>query len=157
MVIHVQAINNLTPEDYILIQNEHAAIERYIADLRDTCCNLENNLGCSSCSREKWGSCTGRLPSFLYDLIALVGRHFAHEETIMLSRPHVSDEYEYFRIHREAHSNLMQQLRVTVDECTRFEQGRTAESYRHLYNRILQLFEEHDNTFDDPFIQSVLK
>jgi hypothetical protein len=157
MVIHVQAIKNLNPDDYIQIEDEHLRIQKYVTDLRNTCSNLTNNLECPSCSREKWGSCRGLLPSFFYDLIALIGRHFSNEESIMLSRPHVTEDYEYFREHRKAHYDIMHQLQEIIGESNSLgSQGSTADSYRHLHSRILLLFEEHDSTFDDPFIQSTL-
>jgi len=157
MVVHVQALKKLAPDDYFLIEMEHSRIKKFMADLRKTCCNLENQLDCQSCSREKLGSCRGLLPSFFYDLVALIGRHFSNEESIMLSRPHVTEKYEYFRTHKKAHSEIMHQLDVIVSECKSLcDQGGTANSYRHLYSKILQLFEEHDRSLDDPFIQSTM-
>lgn len=157
MVIHLQAIKHLNPDDYIQIENDHLRIQKYVTDLRNICCNLTNNHDCQSCSREKRGSCGGLLPSFFYDLIGLVGRHFSNEESIMLSRPHVTEDYEYFHKHRKAHYDIMHQLEGVVSESSSLcNQGSMADSYRHLHSRILHLFEEHDRSFDDPFIQSIL-
>ncbi|HLD09576.1 MAG TPA: hypothetical protein VJB68_05970 [Methylophilaceae bacterium] len=155
MAVHVQTIRKLAPADYLLIEKEHARLERFLCDLRDTCCNLDNLLSCQSCSSEKLASCRGRLPSFFHDVIDLAGKHFDHEESIMLNRPHVTTEHEYFRIHSQAHTNIMQMLNAMVGECSSLdEQGNTAEGYRQFYKKLSDLLEEHDRSFDDPFIQS---
>src|SRR3972149_7675247 len=154
MVIHLQAVKKLAPADYLLIEEEHARLERLLHDLRDTCCNLDNLLSCQSCSSGKLASCRGRLPSFLYDVIDLSGNHYYHEESIMLSRPHVTEEYEYFRTHHQAHVDIMQKLNALVGECSSLDnQGSTAEGYRQFYKKLSDLFEEHDRCFDEPFIQ----
>jgi len=42
-----------------------------------------------------------------------------------------------------------------VDECLLLgKQNNTADIYRQFYKEISHLFEEHDRTFDDPFIKS---
>ena len=157
MVIHVQAIKNLTPADYLLIEKEHERLKRLLQDLHDTSCNLDNLLSCQSCSKEQLASCRGHLPSFFHDLINLAGKHFYHEESIMLSRPGVTEEYEYFRNHRQAHTNIMRELNSIISECSSLDKmGKTDESYRQLFKKVSDLFEEHDRSFDDPFIQSTL-
>jgi len=155
MATHAQTVKNLTPADYLLIEEEHAALEGLLSDLHDTCCNLDSLLSCESCSSEKLASCQGRLPSFSFDLIELAGRHFYHEESIMLSRPHVTEEYEYFRAHRQAHANIMRGLTVAVNACAALgKDGNTAEGYRQFCQKTSELLEEHNRAFDDPFIQS---
>ena len=155
MVIHLQAIRRLAPADYLLIEKEHAQLERFLYDIRDTCCNLDNLLNCQSCSSEKLASCRGRLPSFLHDVIELADKHFYHEETIMLSRPHITEEYEYFRIHHQAHEDIMKKLIALRGESSSLDkQGNTAEGYRLFYKKLSDLLEEHDRSFDDPFVQS---
>lgn len=156
MSSHVQNIKGISADDYKLIREEHERLDRFLQDLRDTCCNLDNQLDCNSCSREKFASCHGRMYSFLYDLLDITDKHFYNEESIMLSRPHISEEYEYFRLHRQAHFNIMRSLKSIVDDCASLdERGITAEGYRQLYEKISTLFEEHGRLFDDPFIQSV--
>src|SRR5664279_3808271 len=153
MTVHVQAIRKLAPADYLLIEKEHARLEGLLHDLHDNCCNLDNLLSCQGCSSEKLASCRGRLPSYIHDLIDLVDMHFYHEESIMLSRPQVTEKYEYFRIHHQAHIDIMQKLNALVGECSSLDmQGNTAESYRQFYKKLSNLFEEHDRSFDDPFI-----
>ncbi len=157
MLIHNQAIKELAPADYLIIEKEHALLEKFLNDLRDACAcsNLDKLPDCQSCTHEKQTSCQGRLPSFLYYVIDLAGKHFDHEETIMLGRPHVTKEYEYFRIHRQAHADIMQKLHALVDECFSLENNNNAaEVYRQFYKELSDLFEEHDRSFDDPFIQS---
>jgi len=155
MAIHVQSVSKLAPADYFLIEEEHARLKGLLHDLHDTCCNLDNLLSCQSCSSEKFASCRGRLPSYIHDLIDLVDMHFYHEESIMLSRPQVTVKYEYFRIHKQAHDSIMQELNSIVGECFSLDKlEKTAEGYRHFYKRLSDLFEEHDRCFDDPFIQS---
>ncbi len=157
MVIHANAIKSLATDDYVVIEEGHSRLHKFLNDLYNTCCNLDNQLNCDSCSGEKHASCKGHLPSFFYDLLDLTSKHFYHEESIMLSRPHVTEEYEYFRRHRQAHQNILRELNRLVNECTSLnKQSATAQSYRHLYKTISELFEEHDRAFDDPFIQSTI-
>lgn len=155
MVIHDQAIKQLAAADYLLIEKEHAQLEKFLHDIQDTCCNLDNSLTCQSCSTGKLASCRGRLPSFLHDVIDLADKHFYHEESIMLSRPHVTEEYNYFRIHHQAHEDIMRKLYALCGECASLDsRGNTAEGYRQFYKKLSNLLEEHDRSFDDPFIQS---
>lgn len=155
MVIHASAIKSLAPGDYAVIEDEHSRLHKFLSNLYTTCCNIDNHLPCDSCTGEKHASCKGHLPSFFYDLLDLCGKHFFHEESIMLGRPHVTEEYEYFRLHRQAHQKIMRDLNRLVIECGSLgKQGNVAQSYRHLHKEISDLFEEHDRAFDDPFILS---
>jgi hemerythrin len=157
VVVHGQAIKSLSPDDYLLIEKEHSRLERYLKDLRDTCCNMENQLNCQSCSSEKSASCRGQLPSYFYDLNDLVGKHFYNEESIMLSRPNITEDYGYFRNHRQAHLSVMRELQEIVGKCALLaRQGHTADAYRQLYRDISNVLDEHDRSFDDPFIQSTI-
>ncbi|MBI1175740.1 MAG: hypothetical protein GC139_10830 [Sideroxydans sp.] len=158
MIMHSQAVKKLSPEDYRLIEDEHLRLHELLNNLRSTCCNLDSELGCQTCTREKMASCFGQLTSFFYNLINHSDNHFKHEEAIMLKRPEVTAEYEYFRDHRQAHHAIMKTLESIVSECMALNrQGNTAEGYRQLYNKVLELFREHDRAFDDPFIQSTRK
>ena len=155
MAIHVQAISKLAPADYLLIEEEHNRLGMLLRDLHGTCCNLDNLLNCHGCDSAKLASCRGRLPSYIHDLIDLVDMHFYHEESIMLGRPQVTVGNEYFRIHKQAHDNIMQELKSIAGECNSLAKlERIAEGYRHLYKKLSDLFEEHDRCFDDPFFQS---
>jgi hemerythrin len=157
MLVHNKAIKELAPADYLVIEKEHKLLEKYLIDLRDACvCSTADKLAdCHVCDYGKQTSCQGRLPSFLFHIIDLAGKHFDHEETIMLSRPHVTRQYEYFRIHHQAHADIMLKLQRLADECLSLRvQGNTAEIYRQFYENISDLFEKHDRFFDDPFMES---
>jgi len=162
MLVHNYAINKLTPADYLVIKKEHKLLEKYLIDLRDACacCHLdkvpdEDFFDCQPCVHEKQASCQGRLPSFLFHITDLARKHFEHEETIMLSRPHVTEDYEYFRTHRQAHVDIMQKLQSLADKCLVLgNTGSIAKVYCHFYEEISSIFEQHDRLFDDPFIVS---
>lgn len=157
VLVHHQAIKNLAPADYIIIEKEHAQLEQFLIDLREACacCNLNSPPDCQSCIHEKQSSCQGRLPSFLFYVIDLVGKHFDHEETIMLSRPNVTEEYEYFRKHRQAHMEILKKLDTLAKECISLDKsGNTPEAYRQLNMQFSQMLDAHDSDFDDPFIHS---
>lgn len=157
MLVHNKAIKELTPTDYLVIEKEHKLLEKYLHSLREACVcsNLDKLPDCKVCDKEKQSSCLGRLPSFLFNIIELAARHFKDEETIMLSRPNVTRQYEYFRIHRQAHDDIMLKLQGLVDEClTLRNDGNVAEIYVKFYDKFSDLFEKHDRFFDDPFIAS---
>jgi len=160
MLVHRQAIIGLAPADYLVIETEHKLLDKYLSDLRDACAcsNIGKLLDCHGCTREQQTSCQGRLPSFLLHIIDLAGEHFSHEETIMLSRPHVTSDSEYFCIHQQAHVDLLQKLYALSDECLSLRnEGNTAEIFRRFHKTLSDLFEEHDRNFDDPFIESTIK
>ncbi|MDP1660259.1 MAG: hypothetical protein Q8L73_13040 [Methylotenera sp.] len=159
MLVHSQAIKELAPADYLIIENEHKLLEKYLGNLRDACAcsNLDKLPDCQRCDHEQQTSCQGRLPSFLFHIIDLAGKHFDHEETIMLSRPHVTRDYEYFRSHQQAHADVMQKLHALSDECLLLRnQNNTAEIYSQFYEKLSSIFDEHDRNFDDPFIESTI-
>lgn len=146
------AIKMPDPVDYILI--EHELLERYLNDLHHAC--VYDNLDSQRDDNEKKASRQGRLPSFLSRIVDLAAKHFDHEEAIMLSRPHVTEDSEYFRIHRQAHVDLTQRMQAMVNKCLSLDkQSNTAETYRQFYVELTGLFEEHARLFDDPFIQSI--
>lgn len=157
MSVHVQAIKALPAADYLVIEKEHQLLEKFLNDLKDACAcsKLDRLPDCNRCDHEKQTSCQGRLPSFLHYVIDLAADHFDHEEAIMLSRPHVTEDYEYFRMHKLAHAEIMQKLNALVDECFALDrESNTAEVYMRLYEQLSEMFETHDRSFDDPFIQS---
>jgi len=160
MLVHRQAIRVLAPADYLVIETEHKLLDKYLTDLRDACeCSkIGNLLNCQACDKEQQASCQGRLPSFLLHIIDLASEHFAHEETIMLSRPHVTEDSEYFRNHHLAHADLLQQLYALSDKCLLLRNnGNTADIFSQFHKTLKDLFEEHDRDFDDPFIESTMK
>jgi hemerythrin len=157
MSIHVEAIKALAADDYLIIEKEHQLLKKFLSDLKDACaCSKQVELpDCNLCDHERQTSCQGRLPSFLHYVIDLAADHFDHEEAIMLSRPHVTEDYEYFRVHKLAHAEIMQELNDLVNECFALDrESNTAEVYIRFYERLSNIFEEHDRSFDDPFILS---
>ncbi|MDD2833571.1 MAG: hypothetical protein PHD12_06110 [Methylotenera sp.] len=159
MLVHSQAIKALSPDDYLVIEQEHKLLEQYLESLRDACsCSKATQTpDCQRCDHEMQASCQGRLPSFLFHIIDLASKHFEHEETIMLSRPHVTKDYEYFRAHRLAHEAIIDQLYALSEECLALRnQANIAEIFNQFYKRLNALFEGHDQDFDDPFIKSTI-
>jgi len=155
MIMHANSVKRLPQEDYDQIEEEHVRLMEVLGELKATCCNIQNQMGCEGCSREKHGACRGQLTSFFYNLVNLAFNHFSHEELIMLKRPHVTTEYEYFRNHKQAHQDILLDLDRIVNTCRSFkEQGQIAEAYRQFHGRVSSLLTEHDQSFDDPFIQS---
>ncbi|BCK86794.1 hypothetical protein MIZ01_0560 [Sideroxyarcus emersonii] len=155
MALHVQAIRNLAPEDYLLIEEEHLRLHRFLENLRSTCRNLNNQQNCQSCPREQLGTCRGRLASFFLNIIDISFNHFTHEESVMLRQGSVTEEHEDFRTHQQAHREILHALDTIISECASLDaQGKTAEAYRQLYRRLSEMFNEHDRLFDNPFIQS---
>lgn len=155
MIMHAHSVKSLPQEDYVQIEKEHTRLREVLSELKGTCCNIQNQLGCEGCSQEKHAACIGQLNSFFYNLVNLAFNHFSHEELIMLKRPHVTTEYEYFRNHKQAHQTILLDLDRVVSTCRSFKQkGQAAEAYRLLHRNVSKLFAEHDQSFDDPFIQS---
>ena len=155
MIMHADSIQSLPQEDYALIAKEHSRLREVLNELKGTCCNIQNQLGCEGCSQEKRAACKGQLTSFFYNLVNLAFNHFHHEELIMLKQPHVTTEYEYFRNHKQAHQTILLDLDQVINACRSHKQkGQTAEAYRLLHNNVSGLFAEHDRSFDDPFLQS---
>lgn len=149
---------NLSSEDYILLEEEHKQLGKYLSDIRDTCINLENHLDCQGCGREKHASCRGRFPSFLYRLLETTSKHYSHEEAVLLAGLHVAEKYGYFQVHRQAHIDTIKAVKVVAEACDALEdRALTAEAYRQLYQKIGNLFEEHTHTFDVSFIKPAKK
>jgi hemerythrin len=157
MLLHDQAVKNLDPKDYLLIEKEHAQLEQFLADLATACAcaQIDKPSLHSNCSPENQASCQGRLPSYLYYVCDLAAKHFDHEEDIMLSRPHVTEDYAYFRLHRLAHIDILQNINDLVDQCVALGKlDHTAEIYRKFHHELSEIFAAHDRAFDDPFIAS---
>lgn len=155
MLTHENASNSLSPHDYIVIVAEHVQLDKLLDDIRDACSNLNNPQDRMECSSERLASCKSRLPTFLLDAVDLAGRHFIREESIMLSGSGVTHKSECFRAHRKSHDQFLKQLKSVVVECSKLDMNdKTAEAYRHLYKNFSGMLEEHERSFDAPFIRS---
>jgi hemerythrin len=156
MVIHANEIKKLTPEDFALIEQEHLRLAGYMDRIHETCCFIEGENSCNNCGREKMASCSGRLTSFLIDIINVAEEHFDHEEKIMLKRSSDIANNTYFIAHQKAHDKILLQLESLGKDCHAFDKaGNTVEAYRFLYRQLGDIFSAHDLEFDDPFIQSL--
>lgn len=154
MLIHDKAVKKLAVADYIMIEQEHEQLKRFLDDLQDTCRRLDT-LFTQETASEQIATYRGRLPSFLFYVTELAAKHFSHEEAIMLTRPNVTVNDKYFRMHQQSHNEIMQKLDVLVDECFSLDaKVSIAEIYHQFHQKLSALFEEHDRAFDDPFIQS---
>lgn len=152
---HADKIKKLSPEDYALIEHEHARLASYIDKMHDTCIYIKGTHLCSDCGREKQASCSGRLTSFLMDIVNIAEEHFDHEEEIMLSRSVGAANNEYFVAHKKAHNDILLQLESLSKTCNQYDkQDKTVDAYRYLYQQLVGIFSAHDLAFDDPFIQS---
>lgn len=161
MLFHHQSIKELPPAESLIIENVHNLLEKYLSNLRNACAcsNLGKLSDPQTLDHEKHTSCQGRLPSYLFYVIELAAKHFDHEETIMLSRPHVTEDDEYFRMHQQAHTDIMEKLNALVDEYLPLgNQSIAAKIYIKFYKKLSDLFTEHNSSFKDPFyIQSRIK
>ena len=157
MSLHNKSIIELSPANHLVIEQQHKMLEKYFIDLRDACAYsaTDKQVDCHLCDHEKQASCQGRLPSFLFHIIDLAGKHFDHEETIMLNSAHDTEQYDSIRLHQHAHEGMMLKLQGLANECLSLrEQDNTLEIYHYFYEKISDLFEKHDRHFDDPFIKS---
>ena len=143
----LESLRNLSSDDCELIGKRHQQLESFVTDLRDTCSNLGNEFDCTACSTAKLASCRGRFPSFLYRLLETTGTHYHDEESIMLSRSHVTEKYEYFCTHHQSSSyDIIEELRLIVVECASVnQQGLPVDGYRQLYKKVSTLFKEEND------------
>jgi hemerythrin len=153
--IYALEVRQLSPAEYKLIEDEHLQLHNSLKNLRNTCRNLDNQGSCKNCSREQIAACQGRLASFFYNFINIATNHFEHEETIMLRVSLLAQDKEDFRSHQRAHTNILNELKSKVSQCALLDaRGDTSEAYRQLYNRMSELFEEHERLLDGPYIKS---
>lgn len=151
----VQEISGLSAEDHRLIEDEHARLERFLHDLRDTCKEFCTQNDCQGCERERIASCRGRLTSFFYDFLDLVAEHFENEEKIMRGSLLAMEDSPYYRQHQEEHASLMREMRTLMQESAALsEQGNTAQAIRQLYSRVTARFGEHARLYDTPFLRA---
>jgi hemerythrin len=146
--------SELSAEERLLLDEEHARLERFLADLRDTCENFSAEGDCFSCSRAQVATCQGRLNSFNYDFLDLVAEHFENEEAIMLNSLKAADEDVYFLRHRAEHVRLMTEVKDLMRESADLSrQGNPSEAIRRLERKVAEMFGDHAHVFDVPFLQ----
>lgn len=145
--------------DLLLIDEEHARLEQFLNDLRDTCDNFGAQGNCYGCSRAQVATCQGRLASFFYDFLDLLAEHFENEERMMRESlmAEADDEVddEHFRQHRAEHARLMSEVRNLMQESAVLShQGNPSEAVRQLDRKIAEIFGMHVQAFDVPFLQA---
>jgi hemerythrin len=146
---HYRNSNVLTFADRYLIDEEHARMERFLRDLRETCAELDALEDCNGCDNGKAASCQGRLNSFMYDFLDIISEHFENEEKIMqicLSDP---EHNEYIRRHLTAHEKLMREIKILMREADELNKhGITVLAIRQIYNQIEEMFKVHAHEYD---------
>ena len=151
-----QDVRTLNPVELGLIEREHAHLQRFLCDLRDTCCEFESGRNCDGCEHEKTVSCQGRMASFCYDFMDLVDEHFDNEEQFMRAGLASPEDDDDFLRHLQAHSRLTQEMRKSVLQAlTLSKQGDTAAAVRLLYDEISRMFGEHARAYDRTFTPDV--
>ena len=146
----------LSTADRMLIDAEHARLEQFLCDLRDTCENFGAQGDCYRCSRAQVATCQGRLTSFFYDFLDLIAEHFENEEKIMLGSFPASGEDDEIARHQKEHARLMMEVKGLMRESAEFSsQGNPSEAIRRLEKKISELFGEHAHTFDSRFLKAV--
>ncbi len=145
--------NAPSADDRLLIDAEHARLEQFLKDLRDTCENFGASGNCYGCSRVQVATCQGRLTSFFFDFLDLISEHFDNEERIMLDTLPPSEQDGYFLRHQAAHARLTREVREFMRESAVFSnQGNPSEAIRRLERKISELFGHHAHAFDDIFL-----
>lgn len=148
----ISRVCDLDPADRQLIDREHARLEGFVHNLRETCVRFDTPLACASCSREKFASCQGRLTSFCYDFMDLVAEHCENEERIICNSLRISND-EYFQRHKAEHARLMRDMAELMSEVSAMNRsGDTAQAIRLLHQWISETFEAHAHTYDQVFL-----
>jgi hemerythrin len=150
-----QIANELSRDERLMIDEEHARLEQFLEDLHDTCENFLLQGNCFGCTRTQVATCQGRLSSFFFDFIDLVDAHFDTEEKIMLGSLKASSEDAYFKKHQAEHVRLVNEVRNLMRESSKFsQQGNPSEAIRRLESKLDELFGVHSHEFDAPFLQA---
>lgn len=154
MAIHIEALQNLSSQDFMEISEDHVRLNDTLNLLCTTCHHIDNLLDCQSCSREKLATCQGRLVSFFYNVINFSTTHFKQEESIMLRQAGVTKDDDDYRRHQQAHVNIINALNGIISECDLLDaKGKTADAYRNFCSRMSDQFKEHDRLFDGIYLK----
>jgi hemerythrin len=149
-----QIASDLAASEQRLIDDEHARLEQFLTDLRDTCENFGANGNCYGCTRTQVATCQGRLSSFFYDFLDLVAEHFENEEKIILGTLKAADKDAYFLQHQAEHSRLIEEVRKLMRASSLMSQrGNPSEAIRQLEGFIAEMFRVHAHAYDIPFLQ----
>jgi hemerythrin len=140
-------------DDIELIELEHESLRELLDEIEDTCCNIENNLGCETCDNAQCAACEGRFNSYLYGLLHISALHFAHEESKLLSQLDNSPDSGQVKAHKKEHLKIIEKLEKLADECEVLSRKmQSAEAYRILHANVVKLFEEHERLMDGPLL-----
>lgn len=144
----------LSASERQLIEAEHARLETFLSELRETCCAFDDTKECQHCDREKIATCRGRLISFTYDFLDFVVEHFENEEKIMSKIFSALDPASVFHHHQE-HIKLVRTIEGLMHALSDMsKQGHTAVAIREFHARATAMFDEHARTFDAALLQS---
>lgn len=143
----------LDPDDRALIDAEHARLEQFMLDLRDTCENFGKYGDCYQCAQAQIATCQGRVTSFFYDFMDLITEHVENEETIMRHTLANPDEDKHFQAHQVEHVRLLRDMRELMRvSSVHARQGNPSASIRLLFLKVSELFGEHARRFDSEFL-----
>lgn len=139
----------LPPADLKIIEAEHARLDAFLRDLRETCVWFDTTDTCLQCDRERHACCLGRLSSFQFEFVELMEEHIANEERLMMAALGAEDQDHYLFQHRAAHQQVSVEVRRLLQECAAMDrQGQIAAAIRLLHARIHTLFSEHARQYD---------
>lgn len=148
-----QDVRGLSEVERRLIEDEHARLDQFLRNLRETCCEFYSLEECQGCDRGKIASCQGRLISFEHVFLDLVIEHFKNEEKIMSDIFHNQDTNQRFRLHQQEHDKLLREMENLMHKLsTESERGHTAVAIREFHYRVTELFGKHARTFDNFFM-----
>ena len=148
-----QIASVLSASERRMIDDEHARLEQFLKDLRDTCENFGASGNCYGCTRAQVATCQGRLASFFYDFLDLIAEHFENEEKIIQGMLKAADEDAYFLQHQAEHHRLIEEVRKLMRASSLMSQrGNPSEAIRQLEGFIAEMFSVHAHAYDGPFL-----
>ncbi len=148
-----QPFLQIDPGDRALIDAEHARLEQFMLDLRDTCENFNKHGDCFQCTRAQVATCQGRVTSFFYDFMDLIAEHVENEEAIMRRMLIDADNDAHFRAHQVEHARLLRDVRELMRKASvHATQGNPSASIRLLFIKIAEMFGEHARQYDGEFL-----
>ena len=144
----------MTPEHRHLLEisrksakDDHARLDSLLRELREICCNFENDQDCQNCNREKIASCLGRWVSFTHVFLEFVYEHIEREEKIMaeMMGAHHSDRFA----HVQNHQQLVKKVEKMLHELPALSnQSCPSRAIRMFCDQVSTLLELHVQQFD---------